>query len=887
MGRILSPPAGGIYRNRYKKNGGFASDFSQPLRRMPGLRSVQIYFAKRVNISYFPFMNDAPRSQSFAQVVFPVPVDHAFTYHIPDRFQGDLQPGMRVLAGFGPRKSTGFVVGLSDSADRGELKEVEEVLDPIPLFTPEVLELARWIAQYYLCGWGEVLKAALPSGIHKHSVKVARLTCDDPARVAELLEKRAPRQAQIIRQLAQKSPLPVKELVTRADAGSIDASLARLRQAGFIRYELMLPRPRVGQKFENFVQTAAGCSDESLFALAEQLRKSAPRQAALLDYLCQHAGEEFGRADLAREARVPLDAVAALEVRGILDRRQAAVQRDYYGALEVEPPPVLQLNPSQQEALRVIHEELDRRSFATALIHGVTGSGKTQVYIEAIARVMDEGGAAIVLVPEIALTPQMVRRFRSHFGRLVAVFHSRMSPGERYDSWRATWEGKHRIVIGPRSAIFAPLAGVRLIVVDEEHEPSYKQNDLTPRYHARDVAVMRAKLNQAVVVLGSATPALESYYNARSGKYRLISMPGRIDDIPMPQITFVDMRSEPRIIGSKDPVILSRFLRQKIDEKLARGEQIILFQNRRGFATLFKCSSCGYTAECENCSISLTYHLRGRLLKCHYCGFVRKAPEVCPQCGGLDLAFRGIGTQRIEEELKSLFPGIRSVRMDLDTTRGKHAHDRILTAFGRGEYQILLGTQMVAKGLDFPRVTLVGVVSADSELYFPDFRAGERTFQLLTQVSGRAGRKDRLGEVVIQTFSPDHPSLFFVSSHDYPRFYEAEIREREGLGYPPFSRMTHILFKGEVEAAVQRTAESFARYLRPGSSYRTLGPAPSPLARIEGLYRYQMLLMSLKESDAGGKRMKEALRRALAEFREHHRTHGVQILIDVDPISIM
>ena len=845
------------------------------------------YFAKPVNISYFSIMKSAPTQNQFAQVVFPVPVDHAYTYRIPERFQGDLMPGMRVLAEFGPRKSTGFVVGLSDTADRSALKVIEEVLDPVPLFTPEVLELARWIAQYYLCGWGEVLKAALPSGIHKYSVKVARLTHANPAHLAELLEKRAPRQAQIIRQLAEKNPQPVRELTLRSDAGSIDASLARLRQAGFIRYELMLPRPRVGQKFENFVCTAGEWSDESLFALAEELRRTAPRQAVLLDYLCQHVGEEFGRADLAREARVGLDTVEALERRGILLRHQAAVQRDYYGDLEVAPPQHLILNPAQQQALEIISGALQRREFATALIHGVTGSGKTQVYIEAIARILAEGGSAIVLVPEIALTPQMVRRFRSHFGRLVAVFHSRMSPGERYDSWRATWEGKHRIVIGPRSAIFAPLTNVRLIVVDEEHEPSYKQNDLTPRYHARDVAVMRAKLNRAVVVLGSATPSMESYYNALNGKYRLISMPGRIDDVPMPQITFVDMRSEPKVIGRKEPVILSRFLRQKIDEKLARGEQIILFQNRRGFATLFKCSSCGYVAECENCSISLTYHLRGRLLKCHYCGFARKAPEHCPQCGGLDIFFRGIGTQRIEEELKELFPGVKAVRMDLDTTRGKHAHDRILSAFGRNEQQILLGTQMVAKGLDFPRVTLVGVISADSELHFPDFRAGERTFQLLTQVAGRAGRKERLGEVVIQTYTPDHYALFFVQGHDFPNFYAAEIKEREHLGYPPLSRMIHILFKGEEEAAVQRTAGRFARYLRPDESYRALGPAPAPLARLEGLYRYQMLLMSRKESDAGGTAMKNALHWALEQFREKHRARGVQIIIDVDPASIM
>ncbi len=825
--------------------------------------------------------------KKFAQVVFPVPVDHPYTYIIPDKFRGDIQPGMRVLAGFGPRKSTGFVVALSTTAERGELKEIEEVLDPVPLFTTEVLELAQWISQYYICGWGEVLKAALPSGIHKNSVKVARLTHEDPLRLAELLEKRAPRQAEIVRLLAAKNPQQVTQLKKDCEGAAIDASLGKLRQAGFVRIELMLPRPKVGQKFENFVRTTDSCNDENLFALAQEVRKSAPRQAALLDYLCLHVGEEFSRGDLAREARVGLNVIDALEVRGILLRHQVAVQRDYYGELEVGPPQHFILNPGQQNALDMIAGQLSNRKFATALIHGVTGSGKTQVYIEAIARVVKEGGSAIVLVPEIALTPQMVRRFRSHFGRLVAVFHSRMSPGERYDSWRATWEGKHRIVIGPRSAIFAPLANVRLIVVDEEHEPSYKQHDLTPRYHARDVAVMRAKLNNAVVVLGSATPSLESYHNAKTGKYLLISMPNRIDDVPMPEITFVDMRSEPKIIGRTDPIILSRFMRQKIDEKLAKGEQIILFQNRRGFATLFKCSSCGYVAKCENCDISLTYHLKGRLLKCHYCGYVRRAAEACPQCNGLDIFFRGIGTQRIEEELKLLYPGVKAVRMDLDTTRGKHAHDQILSAFGRGEYQILLGTQMVAKGLDFPRVTLVGVISADSELYFPDFRAGERTFQLLTQVAGRAGRKDRLGEVVIQSYSPSHPSLFFVRTHDYVNFFKSEIIERQPLGYPPYSRMVHILFKGEEEAAVQRIAEKFAQFLQPGDAFRLLGPSPSPLARIENLYRYQMLLMSLKESDVGGNIMKTALRKAVEQFREKHRSRGVQIIIDVDPTSIM
>jgi primosomal protein N' (replication factor Y) len=521
------------------------------------------------------------------------------------------------------------------------------------------------------------------------------------------------------------------------------------------------------------------------------------------------------------------------------------------------------------------------------VLYGVTASGKTQVYIEAIEYCLQKGQDAIVLVPEIALTPQMVRRFRSHFGDSVAVFHSRMSPGERYDSWRRTWEGKHHIVIGPRSAIFAPLANVGLIIIDEEHEPSYKQNDLTPRYHARDVAVMRAKLNNGVVVLGSATPSVETFFNARINKYELLSLPNRIDDVPLPKIHIVDMRREPRIIGRKEPIIFSRLLRQKIDEKLSRGEQIILFQNRRGFATLLKCTSCGYVARCENCDISLTYHLRGQMLKCHYCGYQRKAPNACPECQGLDILMRGIGTQRIEEELHTLFPGVSAMRMDLDTTRGRYSHDKILSAFGRGEYQILLGTQMVAKGLDFPRVTLVGVISADSELLFPDFRAGERTFQLLTQVAGRAGRKDKEGEVVVQTFTPDHYAIFYVRSHDYDHFFKNELKDRHQLDYPPYSRMINIVFRGPKEEAVRYVAEAFAAGLNVGADARMLGPVPATLSRIEGQYRYQILLISSKQNDPGAQKTREAVRQAMQNSKELHRGRKVLTSIDVDPISIL
>jgi primosomal protein N' (replication factor Y) (superfamily II helicase) len=388
------------------------------------------------------------------------------------------------------------------------------------------------------------------------------------------------------------------------------------------------------------------------------------------------------------------------------------------------------------------------------------------------------------------------------------------------------------------------------------------------------------------VVLGSATPSIESYFNAQTGKYRLLDMPKRVDEIAMPAIYLVDMRREPRVIGSKEPIIFSQLLRQKMDEKLALGEQIILFQNRRGFATLMKCQSCGYVATCENCAISLTYHLRGQLLKCHYCGYTIKAPPKCPQCLGEDIYMKGVGTQRIEEELHRLFPGVPGLRMDLDTTRGRWGHDKILAQFASGSHRILLGTQMVAKGLDFPNVTLVGVISADSELFFPDFRAGERSFQLLTQVAGRAGRKHKTGEVIFQTLVPESEIFLFVRSHDYVRFYQHEIIARKELSYPPYSRMINILFRGPEEGAVARTAAKFAQLLSP-QGIKILGPSAAQLSRLEGLYRYQILVSAAKKEDATGNKLREVVHQALVVFRKKHRIRDVQIAIDVDPVSIM
>jgi len=804
-------------------------------------------------------MQNDNTKQQFAQVVFPIPVAQAFTYNIPERFVDDVLPGVRVLCPFGRRRATGFVVARTNETDIEKLRDIEEVLDPIPLFTPQVLELARWLADYYICGWGEVLKAALPPGINIDSERVVRLMHHDPDGLAEFLAGRAPRQADIVLRLATQNPMPMSRLI-RAVGKNVYSSLKQLRDKGYVRIELELPGAKVKPKYETIVHLSPKFSEDDIGQLVHDLQEKAPKQAAILSTLLAASSSDMTRADLCRHAGAKNQTVNALVAREYLFLEKRETMRDYYSTMSIEPPPQLTLNPDQKKALEHLRGALDAGTFSTHLLHGVTGSGKTQVYIEAIYHTLAKGRSAIVLVPEIALTPQAVRRFRAHFGEKVAVFHSRMSPGERYDSWRKTWEGKHKIVIGPRSAIFSPLKNIGLIIVDEEHEPSYKQTDHAPRYNGRDIAVVRGHFEKAVVVLGSATPAVESYFNASIEKYNLISMPSRIDDVPMPVVEIVDMRREPKIIGRKDPIIFSRQLRHKIDEKLSRGEQIILFLNRRGFATMFKCHDCGYTATCINCDITLTYHVRGRLLKCHYCGYMQRAPDACPDCRSRDVLLRGIGTQRVEEELNELFPGVKALRMDMDTTKGKNAHDKVLSKFGRGEYQVLLGTQMVAKGLDFPNVTLVGVISADTELYFPDFRAAERTFQLLTQVAGRAGRKDKTGEVIIQTFSPDHYSLSFAQNHDYESFFKAELFDRKRLQYPPYSRLINILFKGPDEKRVETVAGQIAAVIPQSSSYRLLGPTPAQMGKIQNNYRWQILLMSSKQDDAGGREMKQALR---------------------------
>ncbi|OAT81420.1 replication restart helicase PriA [Desulfotomaculum copahuensis] len=581
------------------------------------------------------------------------------------------------------------------------------------------------------------------------------------------------------------------------------------------------------------------------------------------------------RMELARRAGVSPGLVNSLVARGWLQVEEQMVRRDPVAGTPLRPSPPPVLNVPQAEAVREIAAALDREKEQVFLLHGITGSGKTEVYLRGIAAALERGRQAVALVPEIALTPQMVDVFRGRFGGRVAVLHSGLAAGERYDEYQRIQNGTAPVVLGARSAVFAPLDRPGLVIVDEEHESSYKQEE-TPRYHARAVALRLARQYGAVAVLGSATPALESYCRTLSGgPYRLLNLPYRIARRPLPPVRVVDLRREYRA-GRRG--IFSGALQEALAERLSRKEQAILFLNRRGYATFIVCRECGLVLKCPHCDISLTYHANGRL-RCHYCNYSVLAPSRCPACTGRQMGFYGTGTQKVEQEVRRLFPAARVLRLDKDTTGRRGSHREILDAFGRGEADILIGTQMVAKGLDMPGVTLVGVVNADTTLHMPDFRASERTFQLLTQVAGRAGRGDRGGEVLVQTYSPAHYAVDAARRHDYGGFFSQEMSIRRALGYPPFSHLCRVLFTGASEEEVEKAAAALAGFAA-GGAVQVMGPAPAPLVRVKDRFRWQLVL----RADAPQK-LREAVTAGLAGYERQLRT--VAVAVDLDPQNMM
>jgi primosomal protein N' (replication factor Y) len=854
----------------------------------------------------------------YADCAIPSSTDRLFTYAVPEELRSSVQVAVRVLIPFGPRTVVGIVARLTSvPSTQHRLKSLLDVLDTEPVVPADLFELTRWIADYYVVPWADVLRTVIVQGATRPGERVVALIEGiDPAVVLKA-RRNAPTQSAIIESLLTQSDrtASISKLQKLIGSKNIAAALHQLAQQGLVAVREVQRRTSLRPKLETVIQIRQ--SDRTRWEewLSENVRTQTQRQARFLQALSTVDESEVPLTDFLKRTTLSRSTLRALQGKGLV----TVAQREVVRAPEYDVHPGslgaqnVTLTGNQQQALSAIGDGLQSRSFHAYLLHGVTGSGKTEVYIRAIRIALSKAKSAIVLVPEIALTPQIVRRFKHHFGEKVAVLHSRMSAGERVDAWRLARAGERSIMIGPRSAIFAPLPDVGLIIVDEEHEPSYKQFDQSPRYHARDVAVMRARLAGAVVVLGSATPSLESYFNALNTKYTLLRLPERVDNAQLPDIAIVDMtaerqrkldvyRAERKAEFAADAVAarassrrfesqsLSELLRAKIEDRLTKGEGIILLQNRRGFSPFVECPDCGFVPTCSNCNISLTFHRTRRQLRCHYCGSVETAPSACPRCSSASIEYRGFGTQRVEEELARDFPRARIVRMDLDTTTTRGAHDMLLRKFSDGEADILLGTQMVAKGLDFSRVTLVGVVSADTQMLLPDFRSAERTFQLLTQVAGRAGRSKLLGEVIIQTFQPNHPTLKHVVLHDFEAFFSEELAHRKELHYPPASRMVLVEFKGRAEREVRQYAERFAQLLRPSAprSFILLGPASAALAKLRGVYRWHIVLKSVPR-DPSGELLRRTLREALSHFSgtPEGKSRSVRLTVDVDPHGMM
>lgn len=787
-------------------------------------------------------------------------VDRPFDYQVPVELISVIELGSRVKVPFGPRNVLGFVVGLKKETDvpLNKLKAINQILDMEPVLTEEMLRMAKWLKNDTICYEIDALQVMLPSALRAKYEKMIKLQQGQqlPLEVQAIFGKR---QRVNFKEFERAGLLPLlKQLV----AENIVAIENVVKQQGNVKEIRM-------------VQITA---DQQLIERALEQSSRAAKQRLLLQWMCLHLGEIFTPQQICDEARVSISVLEAVIDKGAAQFIQEEVFRDPF-TKEVSRTHALQLTSEQQVALQAITTAMDQQIAQTFLLHGVTGSGKTEVYLQAIQKVLEEGKEAIMLVPEISLTPQMTERFRSRFGEMVAVMHSGLSVGEKYDEWRKIQQGKVKVVVGARSAIFAPFTNIGLIILDEEHESTYKQED-SPRYHARDVAIWRSEFYNCPIILGSATPALESFARAKKGVYKLLSLKHRALHQALPTVFIADMREELRQ-GNRS--MFSQSLIEAIRLRLEKKEQMVLFLNRRGYSSFVLCRDCGTVVQCPNCDISLTYHRTTEKLKCHYCGYEEHVPQICPQCQSDHIRYFGTGTQKVEEELYKLFPEARVLRMDVDTTKHKGAHEEILETFGAGHADILLGTQMIAKGLDFPNITLVGVLSADTSLHLPDYRAAERTFQLLTQVSGRAGRHDKLGEVIIQTYTPEHYAIELAKTQEYEPFYEREMFLRRRSNYPPYYFVALIQLSHEDVMMAAEYAGRVADWLRGNLSNQVaiIGPTTASIARLQNRYRYQCLIKYKIEPN-----LIPVLQRLLAMYRAEWIKQGILMTVDLDPSTI-
>ncbi len=820
----------------------------------------------------------------YVEVVFPLPFRNAFTYSVPDEFKHYVVVGTRVVVPFGKRTLTGFIINKSETTTvKDKIKPVTDILDEKPIIPQNALKFYEWLSEYYLSSLGEALKLAVPYGTDvesKRKIIAHEEICE------ELLEKEKNKKSvkyRILEILLDKDEINLSRLQKAVGKKNIYSSLRALENAGAINILDEIDEGRVRVKTAKFVKLAKTVAE--IYAYLPELDSKSPKQVKIILELINKKDKSLPAAQLLKRAEASQSSIESLEKKGLVTVFEKEVERRYLEEYKEEHNKIT-LTKKQQAVVDEVSTILLKEEFRPYLLYGVTGSGKTQVYIELIKKALEINKTALLLVPEISLTPQITSRLYNNFGDLVTVIHSRMSLGERYDSWRRILKGKSKVVIGARSALFAPLENLGIIVVDEEHDASYKQFESAPKYNGRDSAIMLASINKCPVLLGSATPSIESMYNALSDKFKLLTLPERVDNAKLPKISLVNISLERK--NKRMENVFSKILLQKIEDRLKKNEGIIILQNRRGFSTQIYCRDCGEIETCENCSVPMVYHINQNVIQCHYCGLVKKVPSACTHCGSLSIKYFGTGTERVEDELEYYFPGVKINRVDSDSISRKSSLSKILFEFGKGDVDILVGTQMVSKGLDFPRLTLVGVISAETTLWLPDFRADERTFQLLTQVSGRAGRSKVEGEVIIQTENEKHFTLQKVLHNDYMGFYNKEIIDREKLGFPPFTRICLIETKDTDEEKSRGAITDFHNELIAYKKWLNISsPASAIISKLKGSYRFQILIKSSKLVDPGGAILRQAVLNSFINFNRNSRYKDVKLIYDVDPQSIL
>lgn len=822
----------------------------------------------------------------FADVILPLPLPQRYTYAVPAEMEKQLARGCRVLVQFGRRKYyTGIVTDMHRDAPAGyEAKPLLAMLDADPVVRHPQLRFWEWISDYYLCTVGEVMKAAIPSGLKVESETFVTPNPDIDLAEANLTET----QASILMALDGQGRLKVSELEKALSVPGIPAAVNTMLRHGLLEIDertVERYRPKLANMVTLTIDPEEEDADDRLHEFFDRVSRSARQERLLVAWL-EMSGWMRGRRDemvevekkqLIEGAGSTPAVFKALVDKGIFRVYKKTVNR--FNTPTKQQSDLAQLSPAQQKALSEIDDSF--AAHTVCLLHGLTGSGKTEIYTHLIDRVLRHGDQVLYLVPEISLTTQLTDRLRKVFGDRLLVYHSKFSDNERVDVWRRLLTSHEPLlVLGVRSSVFLPFAHLGLIIVDEEHEPSFKQYDPAPRYNARDAAIVLASMHGAKTLLGSATPSIETYYKALEGKFGLVSLRERYSGATLPDIEIVDMRAQRRQKLNRG--IVSSPLLLNTRAALEKGRQAIMFQNRRGFAPVVVCKECGWTPKCVNCDVSLVYHKRINQLRCHYCGYSMPLPAVCPACGLNGIEIFGYGTERISEEMHEIFDGYRVARMDLDTTRNKEAFQEIIEEFSRKETDILVGTQMVSKGLDFEKVDVVGVINADTLLNFPDFRSGERAFNMLSQVAGRAGRRAEKGKVIIQTTSPQHPVLDFVKAHDFKSYYEAEIADRQRFGYPPFTRVINVYLKHKDAASVDSLAVDYSNRLRSVFGARVLGPEKPYVSRVSTWYLQSVMLKI--ESGASMKKVKQLLRQIYESMAADRRMKQAMVYYDVDPV---